>query len=201
MTAKLTGIALRDAMAEDYAANWRRLGLGVDFQALQALATSDLQLVEAAERNAGYQFAPSESEPAPPRTTASDLIAEQGMQLVGEHRTKFRSRVLDAPPAEVGERFQAAIARIARIMSPRGDLRTAYVRGGFDAAVREMEAPALAREVLELFVHYSALRNRSSRWNPFAGMTPKDSARALIRALEDVCDRSTGLFGQWFIPK
>jgi len=186
-------------MANDYAANFRRLGWPVDFALLQRLAAEDLAMVEAHERDARPPVSPSAPvEKAPPRTNAKEALAERGMELVGEHK-QWRSRVLDAPPALLGARFHACANRIAQILASGGDPRAAFKRGGFDAVIAQTEVPRLAREVMELFIHYTALRNRRSKQNPFLGLNAKDAARALIRGLEDIADRSTASLGSWWV--
>jgi hypothetical protein len=196
----VNGLALRDVLASDYAANFRRLGWPVDMRYLQRLAAQDLETVEAHERDDRPSPAPS-SEPRPvaPRTTAKDAIEARGMELVEGERPERKSRVLDAPPHVLGARFQACANRIAQILASGADLRATFKRGGFDALIAETEVPQLAREVAELFVHYTALRHRQSKWNPFLGLNPTDAARALIRGLEDIADRSTGALGPWWV--
>jgi len=196
----VNGLALRDALAADYAQNFRRLGWPVDLAFLQRLAAQDLQLVEAFERDERPSSA-SASEPAPrapARTTAHEALAERGVEVVGEHK-QWKSRVLDAPPALVGPRFRACANRIAQILHSGSDQRATFKRGGLDAMLSETEVPKLAREVMELFVHYTALRHRRSKWNPFLDLNAKDAARALIRGLEDIADRSTAVLGPWWV--
>jgi len=197
----VTGLALRDALAADYAANFRRLGWPVDMEFLTRLAAQDLNLVEAHERDASPSST-SASAPtpvAPMRTSAAEALADRGVEMIEGERKQWKSRVIDAPPALMGERFRACANRIAQILHSGADQRATFKRGGLHAMLAETEVPKLAREVTELFLHYTALRNRPSKWNPFRDLGPKDAARALIRGLEDIADRSTAVLGPWWV--
>jgi len=35
--------------------------------------------------------------------------------------------------------------------------------------------------------------------NPFRGLSDKDAARMFMRRVYDICDRSTGVLGHWWV--
>jgi hypothetical protein len=195
------GIELRDALARDYANNARRLGVAnPDVAALTELAKQDLELVDRHDRE-GVGARGAQVEEADVRESGEDrlaaALAEDNVELeTTEEERQFLA--LDVPFVS-RERRLKLLRRVVQICAPRGDLRAAMLRGGLLEAAQEMADPELAREVIELNLNYQSFQTRESKWNPFRGLTPQDAARAYIRGLEDIADRSTGRFGPWWV--
>jgi hypothetical protein len=200
----IQGIELRDVLARDYANNARRLGVpNPDMAALTELAKQDLELVDRHDREGvgargaggGAQVEETDVRESGEERLAAAL-AEDNVELeTTEEERQFLA--LDVPVSR--ERRLKLLRRVVQICAPRGDLRAAMLRGGLIEAAQEMADPELAREVIELNLNYQSFQTRESKWNPFRGLTPQDAARAYIRGLEDIADRSTGRFGPWWV--
>lgn len=103
--------------------------------------------------------------------------------------------ILDRGALLVGERWSHACARIFRILEGAG-------HGGASttvAAVRDAEMPKLAAEYLLEFKLYNFLRHRDHESNKYRGLTEPEAARKFMRIVEDICDRSTGRLGGWWV--
>lgn len=133
----------------------------------------------------------------------ADVIgaAEQatGSRLVDESsRGKVvKSRVLDAPISTLTPKQQAAIARMAFILSTSGgssDIRK---------AVGNSELPKLALALAEDWAFFTTREAPPPvgvvDHNPYRGMTTKDAVRRYMRFVEDICDKSTGSMGPWWV--
>lgn len=95
-------------------------------------------------------------------------------------------------PVRVAERWAFACGRLARILSEGKQNREFVGRLG-----------QLAREYEELWALFMA-RNlpanaRGYAVNRFDGLSNRDVVRVYMRAVEDICDRSTGVLGSWYV--
>lgn len=127
------------------------------------------------------------------RDVVREAAAKDGVSLVEGARRYDAQPITRTIGMGQGERGAAAVARIARILENGGATKVADL----DRALRETAVPTLAREYLEVWFHYQA-RHRVSRFNPFLGLSERDAARKFIRAIYDICDRSTGVLGSWY---
>lgn len=119
------------------------------------------------------------------------------LSVTPEAQARKRSSVplLERSAHFVGERWAHACARIYRILEGAG-------QGGASttvAAVRDAEMPLLAAEYMRQFKLFTYLRFRDHDSNPYRGMSDRDSARKFMRIVEDICDRSTGKLGAWYV--
>lgn len=108
-----------------------------------------------------------------------------------------KSRVLDAPISTLTPKQQAAINRMAYILSTAGgssDIRK---------ATGNAEMPKLALEIAEDWSFFTTREApppvNSVDHNPYRGMSTKDAVRRYMRVIEDICDRSTGALGPWWV--
>ena len=108
----------------------------------------------------------------------------------------YRPRILHADPHTFSRRWPFAVARIYRI----GEGAKAST---FGRATDSAECPALAKEYLELYAYYMTRRAPAPLYkidhNPFRHLSDKDAARMFERRVEDICDRSTGRLGPWWV--
>lgn len=112
----------------------------------------------------------------------------------------YRPRALHADPSSISPRWPYAVARIYRI--GEGAKASTYER-----SVESSECPKLAKQYLETYAYYMTRtrppplhpdgRPRTDH-NPFRGLSDYDAMRKFVRAVEDICDRSTGKLGPWY---
>jgi hypothetical protein len=191
----IEGIQLRDAIAEDYRRNAARLGRPISIEDAQRLAQSDLELVERAEDD--LVRAPS----VPAKTARmreegdAEVLADGiGGRLVRRdggspdaHETL--PRTAEGLRAAVGERAFAMLKRMRQLMA---------IAPGASASFRDPgSAPWMFRrfalDLLSIHSDFSFSR-RGYRF-----MSEADKQRKYWRDVEDVCDRSTGVLGPWWV--
>jgi len=190
-------IDLRNALVEDYATSCRKAGADISIADVERIATDDLRVYEAVERERKETplriVKPDERE-----DTAAIRAAERGMDLVRKPITNAPERkdsLLDADPRKVSTRFPAAMARIKRIFEARGDTRQMTLA----KSLEEVAAPRLARKFMSLLVFWKA-PDLNMKANPFYGVgNDRDRARIMMRKIEDICDESTGTMGAWWV--
>ncbi len=89
----------------------------------------------------------------------------------------------------------AAVARIYRI------LQGAAKSSSFEQAIAGAEYPRLAREYAETWLYYQTRSQPAPLGrvdhNPYRNLSDFDADRKFRRAVEDICDRSTGVLGAW----
>lgn len=116
-----------------------------------------------------------------PRRIGSDEIAAK----------LWRPRFMFNNPVQVGERWAHACGRMTRILT-EGKQGRAFVG----------QLGELAKSYETLWACFQT-RNlpaaaRGFERNQFDGLTDKEAARAFMRGVEDICDRSTGVLGSWY---
>lgn len=87
-----------------------------------------------------------------------------------------------------------AKARIARILEGAGS----FGASTFAEAVKTAAIPHLAVEVMNLYINFQ-LPDRQSKRNPFVGLSQRDRQRVFLAMVYDICDRSTGKLGPWWV--
>ena len=193
---------LKDATVRDYTRNARRMGLQPDLESIEALVVHDLTLVDRYEADQASK--PKKKPAKKERDIRTDELQEQldehGMRAYVNENPKDRpgDAIADATPKS--EKAIAMFARIKEILRPRGSIAAAANQGKtLEESLIECQAPVLAREFLELWTWYVPLRALWSPKNPFYWLSDGDAAKKFIRGLEDICDRSTGQFGHWWV--
>lgn len=193
-------IELRDRMAKGYLDSYRRAGLDVTPEQMTKLAAADCELVDAADRAGELRGGPrSDAPPEQPRARPNVIAqAEQetGARL-GAKSDPARTRAMNGNPQKVSERWGAAVARIKRILGGVGKSSSLVV------AVKDAELGALAKEYAEHFAQYQMRGTKPPAQgkdrNPYRHMSERDASRKFMRAVEDICDRSTGKLGSWYV--
>lgn len=201
MKEPITGVDLKERTVRDYKRWAERAGLPVDMAAIERLAVADCELGEAVERDRA-PVTPAPPDPEKEREKRDELdrqAAEAGASIVRDQRKVVRKKLaaLHATP-KPGSRWSLALGRLARIVSgatPSTDRKK---------MVSTCEIPSLAWEALRIHA-YVVTRHIPPRFgdepNPFYGLTDRDFTRKFQRMVEDICDRSTGRMGPWFVPK
>lgn len=177
-------------LVDSYAQSYRRAGIPMTAEAIERQVISDCELVDAAERN-GELCGGGTPDPTPTRQRP-DVIAEAEQKL-GVRRTRpprpWRPALLYDRRGD--ERWLYARGRIARILE----------QGATNAGVVDGRLGVLQRELLTL--HCCFLTRSIERYgsvpNPFYGLSDKDCLRLFRRKVEDICDRSTGVLGHWYV--
>jgi len=187
----LTAQELREVTVRDY---MRSMGLAR--AEAEKLALSDLITVDNATRYGDIGAKPDKprSKPAGKVVSLDDKPSPQPRQPQGQ---TVRVKALHSNPLMTGERWALAVGRIARILAGAG--RSAILA---DAA-RNAEIPALAVDFADVWSDFQTrnpYRVGESK-NRFDGMKDSDAAKKFIRLVEDICDRSSGRMGPWFVPK
>ncbi len=192
--------AKKAAIVESYMRSFQAAGVSADAREIEAMVVADCQLVDAAGVATATR---GERKPAPARTAPAEHVAAEaernGLRATVGPGKVVKVRALDGDPRAVSERWALAAYRIAQIIQGAAAGTTLGNTGG--AAV-----PALAREYFETWSYFTT-RHAPQRQlgrvdhNPFRGMSDADAARKFMRLCEDICDRSTGRFGQWQVPK
>lgn len=203
----LTPQQIRSRLVASYLFSYAAQGRRVDAADIERDVLAELELVDAARRlgelDGGGTKDPSPSSPRPDLLTAAQ--AETGTTLSVEHGDidvepdkphQYKPNVLHRNPMERSARWGAAVARIGRILEgASGSTLT--------AAAANAQTPALARKWVEIYGYYMTrtMPSPASRvdHNPFRGLSDRDASRAFMRAVEDLCDQSTGALGSWYV--
>lgn len=183
---------VREATVRDYKRNAERAGQSPPIDVLEKLAVADCEMADAYMR--GLDLSPPKkakpAEKAPRIIEPKDAIDAQ-LKAAPTQRDKpmsFQDLVA------ISARWPFAMGRMKRIIAGatpnRDPLRVAAT----------CEMPLLAQEAIRLHRNY-LMRHRDSRHNPFRGLNEIDARRALVRFVEDICDRSSSRMGPWFVPK
>lgn len=198
----LSAHEVRDQMIRDYTRNFERIsGQAAEPLDIERLVISDLLHTDAAERERRHVRAPVKAQPKKARETLDDKLATLGVARALNATPKLS--MLDLSPRLVSERWPFAMARIRRILQPRDNQKLA-VKAGAQALTATASYPALAERYWMAFLGHASRTMPSFRWgdaiervNPYYGLSKRDAARMFIRAIEDICDASTGVLGSW----
>lgn len=195
-------IELRQAVVQDYKRNAERAGQTPDMNAIEAQVLKDLAMVDMydAEQASKPARVPVKKE----RDIRTDELTAEieannlKVYVKDDPTDKPGDMICDATPKS--ERAVRMFGRIKQILRPRGDIGAMARRGNTIAeSTIECTDPELALEFLELWTWYMPLRMLASSKNKFYWLNDGDAAKLFIRGLEDICDRSTGRFGPWWV--
>ncbi len=128
---------------------------------------------------------------------ATKAAEDAGVRLtVGAARKYDRDGLLDACGfSNASPKAPFARARLVRILEGSGASGEATMA----EALKYAAMPGLAREFVNLVVWYKFARHRRSKWNPFLGLSDGDAAKKFSALIFDICDRSTGRMGHWWV--
>jgi hypothetical protein len=194
---KLTPHSRRDWFVENHVKTAKALGLTVDVEAVQRQAAKDLA---AAEQVPTQTKAPAPNQKREKeRSNVVKDAARARKAKVYERAADSDKRVLPVLTGVDEERRVALFARIKRICTPIPErLNAATLANGVGGMC---EAPALANDVALHTYGYArgATIHPTTGITSYKGLSFEDRIRKYTRALEDICDRSTGLYGPWWV--
>lgn len=190
MENKTEGLTLRDAIAEDYQLNGRRLGADVPWADAEKLAQADLELVD--RHN-------SEAKPAPPPrphiiteeenpepSLAETMAENDGMTFVQREVPDDEKQVETLGNINHEKRLKL-INRIHAISEK-------------DPATGDWHYPEFANALVHIHANWnmaSAGARGIKGYSRVRSQVERD--RIFFRQLEDLCDFSTGRMGPWWI--
>lgn len=190
---------IKDAIVEQYRANSQRMGLAVPVSDLERIATSDLHMVDrftAAQKPASPA---AKQAPDPNRVNRAEaMAAKNGAKFTKNNAPDdaddVRDLIMDAKPKTLSPKFDAMMYRAFRIMRPN----EGATKAGFEAILDKSDAPLLAREMLAEFMNFK-LWHLAPEKNPYHVKSIKDRRRIFLRRVENICDRSTAVYGPWWV--
>jgi hypothetical protein len=188
---------VRARMVASYRASYQRAGSNATEREIEQLVVADCELVDRA-RAAGHLTSGGKRDRAP-GPVRPDLLAkaqhDTGTRIT-DKVTPVRIRALHSDPMQVSERWGSAVHRIGQVLE-----RTARA-SSLGAAVAGAELPVLAKRYADTWSYFITADRPAPAGvdhNPFRSLAPKDRARAFMRAVEDICDASTGALGPWWV--
>jgi hypothetical protein len=202
----LTPQQMRVRLIESYLLTYAAQGRRVDVADVERDVIAELELVDAARRAGELDGGSHATKDTTPSAVRPDLLAEAQAETHtkltvdrdpadGENPHRYRPRVLHRNPMQTSARWGAAVARIGRIIEGASGSTLA-------AAAANAKIPELAKRWVEVYGYYMtrAMPPPATRvdHNPFRGLSDRDAARAFMRAVEDICDASTGVLGAWY---
>ncbi len=132
-----------------------------------------------------------------PQAEATEALHQSPIVATGRDGARpYRPRALHADPRLISPRWPHAVARIFRICE-------GAKASAFDRATDTSEVPRLAKRYAEIWLYYMT-RTRPAPMigtdhNPFRGLSDYDAMRMFVRRVEDICDKSTGKLGAWYV--
>lgn len=196
-------LVIRDRMIEGYKRGYEGHGIRMSTQQIEQQVAADCQLVDAA-RASGDLSGPG-SAPSKPRQEGPmrpDLLADAQLEtsttLQREAGKPLRFKSLHKNPQKMSERWGAACARVARI------LQGVQKSSSLVVAIEGAELSALATEYMNVYYDFMFGRHRpppATGPDPsqFRDLSDKDASRKFMRLVEDICDKSTGKLGSWYV--
>jgi len=179
---RLEGRALRDATADDYQANARRMGDDPPREEIERLAAADCELVD----RVGFAEVPESPPPSIPEeigATGKHAAEAIGAEVARDIPTQAPSPI-ETLGGVIKEKRIAMLRRIALIcerVASSPDPDRPWAGSAY---------PHWAREVAEAHMKWQSNRRL---------MSEEDRDRRFYRALEDVCDRSRLDCGPWWV--
>lgn len=205
----LSPTEMRARLVASYLDSYRRASIPHTVEGLTRLAVSDLEMVDAARR-AGELASRGRSAPDPEKQAERAGALEREVAKVGggaklRDRTGYTTltrRLTHRNPQESDARWSAAVARLKRILEGSSGKTLASAAGDTGTKLRPLARQYAEQWALYLvrvpFPHPCGVGCRMKR-NPYCNVTDADADRMFRRAVEDICDRSTGVLGGWYV--
>jgi hypothetical protein len=200
---------LKGRMLEDYTRKAGTFGLPRESVEIEKLVLHDLELAAAFRRDEGP--APAPKAPDPEAAARRRRAAEQAAATAARSRTGSEIQytaprewgpVLDLPPdVENSDQWSHAKGRLRRI-STGSSLPIKHPDGSYDfrSMTATCEYPEGAYEFLN---NWFSLDFRyvweTRKHNPFYGLTHREASLKFVRLAMNICDRSSGVLGGWWI--
>lgn len=193
----LTPIEKRQVLVKSYLDSFRRAGIKISMRDVERQVIADCEIVDSAERS-GELAGGGRKDPSPGRVRP-DVIAQAeqatGVKL-GATPDLWRPRFRFGNPQQVSEQWGYAVARWFRILE-EGVIATPTGRQYVG------KLGPLAREAATIEACFQLrgvpAAKRGFVLNEFDGLKDRDAARLYMRRVIDVCDRSTGVLGSWYV--
>ena len=197
--------AIRLKLEASYRESYRRAGIAATDRDIENIVLSDLTMVDRA-RELGELNQPGTG--AKPKVDLTrdrpnpvlEACRESGMRLtvVDEADAPVRDRFgfMHDDPTIVSERWGAAVARLEQILQRTA--RAATIAG----TLQNTEFPKLAKDFAETWAFFMTRAKAPPPGidhNPYRMLSDRDAARLFMRKVEDICDRSTGVLGPYWV--
>lgn len=176
---------VKETLVEDYVNVARRNGQDVSSTAVERLALGDLATYEAVTREQKPRVQTKKPQPEGVSKAAQKAAAETGWEVTKKPIGKKGRYTAFLNKAPSGPRQAAAIMRLGQILNPRSYFRPSKE---FDYRL-----PRLAQEFAE------AMQRLDMGTGEYEGKSAEDCERIMWRRVEDICDRSTGSLGFWWV--
>lgn len=198
--------AAKDQLLRGWSALKGTMGLPSDGEALERLAIHDLTIHDAVKRD---DPAPMPLNPESPEDRAArqaefarTQAEERGAIITHAPRGPQLIPILDLPPHLVSARWPFALGRLKRILEGATPAFTADGNIDWRATCSTCGDPKRAYEYMELKSWFDfRLVPQTRRHNPFHGMSSRDAGLKFQAEVENLCDRSSGRLGPWWVPK
>lgn len=178
---------VKETLVEDYLDIARKNGVNPSSSDVEKLAIGDLTLTDAVERTAKPIAKPKPDSTAPIAAKAQNLASETGWELTKKplqpQRARRSANFLNRRPQNPKQ--AAAIMRLGQILQPASWFRPSE---GLDYVI-----PALAQSFAEM------MQRLDRGLVEFQGKSDIDCERIAWRHIEDLCDKSTGKLGHWWV--
>jgi hypothetical protein len=190
----MTPVQKRQVLVDSYLQSYRQAGIRMTPQQVERQVIADCELVDAATRSGDIRSDNAKPAARQPRKRSSAIAEAQqktGVRLLDGNVDLWRPSFMFQNPLKAGKRWGSACGRIARILHEGKDgMKYVGNCGPYAYEYETMWACFQSRNL--------PANARGFERNPFDGLADKDAARAFIRGVEDICDRSTGVLGSWF---
>lgn len=190
---------VRDWMTRLRVASLARAGVNVSADVVERQVVADCELADAARRSGDIagEGGTIAKDSRPALAQDRDGIVERAAQdrnlRVTNGGNYERFKLLHGNPLAVSPRWANACARIKRILETVNTDTSDLVK-----AIEGAELSALAKEAAEIISWWFMRHSRSPR-NPYRELSTRDALRKYERLVYDVCDRSTGKLGHWYV--
>lgn len=184
---------VKETMVADYKAIADKNGVTPSTSDIERIVLEDLRLSDAVDRETVERIPTKKPEPRrEPSKKVTALAESLGWKVVKREipkgpqpRRVGHADFLGRPPKT--EKQRAIAARMAKLLAHESPFRI--------SKETDFIGRALAHDFCELIVNLKEQRKE------FAGKSPRDCERIFWSKAQDICDRSTGKHGQWWVPK
>lgn len=198
--------AAKDQLLRGWSALKGTMGLPSSGADLERLAVHDLRVHDAVKRDdpaplpAAVESA--EERAARQKAFAAEQAATTGAVITHAPRGPQLVPVLDLPPHLVSSRWPFALGRLKRILEGASPAFAADGSIDWRATCSTCGDPKRAYEYMDLKSWFDfRLTPQTRRHNPFFGMSSRDAGLKFQAEVENLCDRSSGRLGPWWVPK